>query len=184
MTEENKLNERQKFNDIIQKFGDSIPDDVKPMIEDVYVKTVEQGIPLHEVLGITPDVMEVIYQYGYLQFKSGKYKEALVIFNTLKQLYPDDGRFIFAIAATHHYLKNYLEAAANYVLSQLYEPKNPLSYFHLYDCFLKAGYPASAENALELALVAAEADPKYHDLKRRIEIELNQFKKAPTEKNV
>jgi tetratricopeptide (TPR) repeat protein len=89
-----------------------------------------------------------------------------------------DPRYVFAIAATHHHMKNYDEAAGYYMLYEALHPTDPIPYYHLYDCFRKTNNPELAENALRAAFRLAEKDSKYEDLKTKIEMELKQFQSS------
>lgn len=166
---------KQDIHHIIEQFGDTIPSKAQPLIEETLAKMQADHLSLQEALGFTPAIMEVIYQHGYHFFQSGKYQDALLVFNLLHQLNPEDARFIFAIAGCHHYTKNYMEAATHYIAYELKDSQNPVPYFHLYDCFAKAGYPLIAQKALEEAFYLAGLQPKYAELKQKIQLELNHL---------
>lgn len=178
MTDANKT-ELEETKQLIHSAVESIQDKVSPrflpMIEEALIKIETKGLTPQEAMGISEDVIEEIYEQGYHFFKSGKFKDALAIFNVLVQLVGGtDSRFIFAIAATHHHMKNYVEAAGYYMLYEAANPADPLPYYHLYDCFRKNNNEELARNALKASLRLAGNDPKYADLKAKIEIELNK----------
>jgi type III secretion system low calcium response chaperone LcrH/SycD len=175
-----KLNEleraRLEVRAAIEKRGDEIPPKARPLVEEAIAKMKVDNLLPKDVLGFSPAVMEVIYQQGYNLFQNGKYQDALIIFNTLRQLDITDTRYTFAIAACHHYSKQYLDAAANYLIYKYMDPFNPLPCFHLYDCYLKENYPMSALFAIQEAFILAENSPKDAGLKEKIQIELNHLK--------
>lgn len=170
---------KRDFHDLIDNLGD-IPPEAIPLMEDAFVKMSREGLSLPEALGFTPEIMEVIYQHAYHLFQSGKYGEALLVFNLLRQLNPDDNRFTFAIAACHHYNKDYVNAAAHYLVYETRDIQNPIPYFHLYDCFTKLGHSAIALNALNEALRLAKLNPKHDKLKEKIQLELNYLEASST----
>lgn len=147
----------------------------KQFLKEAMIKIEKDQISPREALGWTPEMIEVIYNHGYQLFYAGKYKEAIPVFSTLRELEPADPRYSFAIAACYHRDKDYLDAAANYILSHSLDPLEPLSCFYLYDCFMKANHPISALGAIQEALILAE-DPKYRELKPKIELEYQHLK--------
>jgi type III secretion system low calcium response chaperone LcrH/SycD len=157
----------------IEKLGDRVPPQARHLIEETFAKMKVDRMLLKDALGFSPELMEATYQRGYKLFQNGKYQEALKIFNILRQLDITDKRYSFAIAACYHYTQQYLDAAANYLIYQYMDPLNPVPAFHLYDCYLKANYPLSALYAIQEALVLASSDPKYANLKDKIQIEAN-----------
>ena len=169
---------RQQVQAAIEKLGDKVPPKARPLIEEAFVKMKVDHILPKDAMKLSPEVIEIIYQHGYKLFQNGKYKEALNIFTTLRQLDITDLRFSFAIAACYHYSKDYLNAAANYSIYKYMDPLNPIPCFHLYDCYMKANYPVSALFALEEALTLAERSPEYASLKEKILLELEHAKEA------
>lgn len=159
---------------IIERLGDEIPPKAVPLIQNAIAK-IESNVSIEDALGLTPEIIEVIYKHGYHLYQSGKFREALNVFNLLHFFNPTENRYIFSIAACHHQSKNYLEAAAYYMIYEINDQKNPLPFFHLYDCFIHADHPSLARNALDEALRLAKLDPKHHELKGRIEMELKRF---------
>jgi type III secretion system low calcium response chaperone LcrH/SycD len=167
---------RQEVRAILEKQGDKVPPKARPLIEDVITKMKVDHLLPKQALGFTPQIMEVIYQHGYHLFQNGKYQDALLIFNFLRQLDITQIKYSFAIAACHHYSKEYLDAAANYLIYKYMDPFNPVPCFHLYDCYLKANYPISALAAIEEALVLAGLSPRHEQLKEKIQLELQYLK--------
>ena len=169
-------NVKQEVREIIVKYGDQIPPKAAPLIEEAIAKIKVDKMAPKEVLAFPPPIMEMMYQQGYNFFQGGKYKDALAIFDVLRMLDLGDSRYTFAIAGCYHYSKEYLDAAANYMIYKVLNPLDPISSFHLYDCFMKANYPLSALFYIEEALILAEKDPKYSVLKGKIILEREHLK--------
>lgn len=166
---------KKQVDAIVGQLGDQLPKDAAPKIEEAIQKIVIDKKSPKDVLGLTPQVMEVIYQQGYHFFQSGKYADALIIFNILRFFDITDPRYTFAIAGCYHYQKDYLNAAANYLIYKVMDPLNPIPSFHLYDCFVKANYPTAALLYIQEALALAGMDPKYANLKEKIALESEHF---------
>lgn len=167
---------KQGVDDLIISLKDKIPAKDIPMVKEFLTKILVDEISPKEAMKIPQSLMEAIYQQGYLCFQSGKYKEAFSIFSFLRMLDGKEKRYTFALAATHHYKKEYLLAAANYTIYQTFDPFNPTPSFHLYDCYLKAGYPEAALYYLQQALVLAEREPQHAQLKEKIQLEMESMK--------
>lgn len=177
-SKENLNQTKQEIQAIIEKLGDQIPPKARPLIEEAIIKMKIDNLLPKDALGFTPQIMEVIYQNGYNLFQSGKFQDALVIFDVLRQLDITDRRYSFAIAACYHHTQQYLDAAANYLICQYMDPFNPIPSFHLYDCYVKTNYPISALEAIQQALILAERHPKYEKLKDKIQLEFDHFKEV------
>lgn len=178
MSENTPESERAKeeASHILDKLGDKVPDDTRAFFEEAVIKVKQDHLQLKDALQFTPFMMEEIYRYGYNFYKAGKYQDALSAFIFLRLLDITDVRYTFGIAACYQYMKDYKNAAANYMLCNYMDPFNPLPCFHLYDCFMKTDHTISALRALEEALILAERNPKYDVLKGKILMELDFLK--------
>lgn len=178
MNTEQKLENKEikkVIHSAVQGVKDKVPAQVLPMIEEALLRIELEGMSPLEAMEIPQEFIEEIYEKGYFFYQSGKYQDALTLFNFVTYLSGgSDPRFIFAIAATHHQLKNYVEAAGYYMLYEAIHPKDPIPYYHLYDCFKKIGNPELARNALKAAGKLAEKDPRYSELKHKIDLEIQQ----------
>ncbi|MFI0434114.1 MAG: SycD/LcrH family type III secretion system chaperone [Parachlamydiaceae bacterium] len=176
---------KQLIQQALEKVKDGVPSTFLPMIEEALLKIELEGLSPAEAMGISQELIEEIYENGYHFFQSGKFKDALVIFNFLTQLAGgNDPRFTFAIAAAHHHLKNYNEAVGYYMLYEMIHPASPLPYYHLYDCFKKMGNPELALAALMTADKIAGDNPAHAGLKAKIEVELKHQQSSEEEEKV
>jgi type III secretion system low calcium response chaperone LcrH/SycD len=180
--------EREEITHAIQTFVNRQNTGFSPHERDVVIHALTQMIveqkTLKDIYGFTPAMLEVVYQYGYTLFKAGKYQEALLAFDYAKRLDPLDTRYPFSLAASHHYLKHYAEAAENYKICTTLDPSNPLPYFHAYDCYLKIGDLSSARDAIQHAVKAAEKQPQYAQLKQKAQFELEYVQEMLKQKEV
>jgi len=165
---------KQQIHAVMAK-GNTPPKAVH-LIEETLLRMQEENLSAKEALGFSSELIDEIYDYGFHLFQSGKFKEALPVFFLLQQLDTADPRFIFAVAATHHHLKNYEEAAGHYMLYEILDSTNPLPYYHMYDCFTKLGDSYLAINALKVAKNLTENNPRYAELQGKIDLELKRLK--------
>jgi type III secretion system low calcium response chaperone LcrH/SycD len=163
------------IREVMAKDKAKIPPQAASLIEETLTRIELENLSLKDALGFSQDLIEEIYEHGYHLFQSGKYKEALPIFELLRQLDGMDPRYTFAMAASHHQIKNYSEAAGYYMLCEVLDSKNPLPYYHLYDCFTRINEPSLAAGALNAADRLAGENPQYADLKNKIEMELKHL---------
>lgn len=168
---------REQVKEAIDKVGTTMPPRTRQLAEDAIVKIME-GVPPAIALGFTPDMMEVVYKYGYTLFQAGKFKEALDLFTFLRKLDVSSYRYSFAIAACHQYRHEYEEAGANYIICSYLDRLNPIPSFHLYDCFVKLDKPMSALQAIKETIALAELNPQYNELKEKALLEYKGFKKG------
>lgn len=176
MTNQEVKDLQDQLNGVIDNLDEEISPSARKKLLEVIPKILFEGRSPREVFGLTPEMLEEIYLYGYNFFYAGKYKEAVPVFNFLRQIDPYDPRYTFAVAACYQMQKDYLNATVNYIYCGQLDPLNPLSYFHLYDCFRKTDHLFSAYNALLEAQIFAEENPEYAALKEKIALELEGFK--------
>lgn len=169
---------RQQIKEVLEEEKHHLSPRIIPLMEEALVKVFEEGASPKEALNLTQDFIDEIYENGYHLFQSGKFKDALSFFNVLRNLDAMDARFTLAIAITFHRMKKYEEAVGNYVLYAALEPKDPLPYYYLYDCFSKLNLPLASARVLEVAHKLAEKDPQYADLNNRVELELANLKSS------
>lgn len=178
MVNTHQINEEEiskVVDEAIKRVKDKIPPDMLPLLKETVLKIQYDQIPPYEAMGFTPEMVEELYAQGYHYFQSGKFKEALNFFTMVDQMAAGtDPRFMFAIAATHHQMKNYKEAAGFYMFYEALHPTDPLPYYYLYDCFKHLNQPEMALNSLRGASRLAAKIPKYASLKAKIDLELNK----------
>jgi type III secretion system low calcium response chaperone LcrH/SycD len=155
----------------IEKSGCQVPENFKPQMVETFLKIYEGNATPKEALKISDEIMETIYNYSYTLYKSGKYKQAVRIFEVLRKLNLADIRYSFATAVCYHYMKDYTNAAANYIICRELNPFDPIPSFHLYDCYMKLNNPILATRALAEVIVKSEFDPRYSQLKERALLE-------------
>jgi len=134
-----------------------------------------EGKSFAEATGVTKQNLETFFSIAYNYYNSGKYKEALLIFNVLTVLDFKQPRYHFGLAATHHMLKNYEDALVQYVQTLSFEPLNPIPWFHMADCYLHLKKFEEAANALQNVIEAAKFNPVLSPLKEKSQLILNKI---------
>lgn len=163
-------------NGAIDQLGENVSPDARKKFLEIIPKIMIDGKSVPEAIGLSPEMMEELYIFAYNFFYAGKYKDAIPLFNFLRQVDPSDFRYTFALGACYQMMGDYLNATVNYISCSQLDPFNPLPYFHLYDCFKKSGHLFSAYHALYEAQIFAEENPEYEALKQKIALELEGFK--------
>jgi|GEM_PF-1818230 len=180
MENENKdpLNDEKKqlkvlIHEMIQKGDFKIPDEEKAKYEDIFVKIFCDKQRPRDVLGFSVDMMEYIYSYGYRLYNLGKYKDAGHVFTSLTIYDPYEARYALALGASQHRQNNLNEASQNYFRAGYLNPKDPLPFFYLYDCYMKGGILSDALFCLEEALKRMGDNPVFTKMKEKSLLYLN-----------
>lgn len=160
----------------IEQAKSKLPAKNLPILEEALNKVCLEGSSLKDALNIPQNLIDGYYERGYHFFNSGKFDEALPIFQFLSQLDNKEPRYILAIAATLHQMKNYDEAVVYYLLYGTLDLTNPMPYYHMYDCFSKLGSSDLGANALKAASQRAGQNPRYAELKTKLDLEIASFK--------
>lgn len=145
-----------------------------PQLETLALDMMKDIIPLQ--LRASDAKLEELYARGYNLYKAGRYREALPIFKLLAQANFKEPRYIMAMAATFHMLREYVSAAQAYYVVNMIDPDDPLPQYHLADCCFQMNNPISAYCALQMALKRCQKNPAYKNLEERIEIMIKSLK--------
>lgn len=137
--------------------------------------------PIYKALGISDKLMEQYYALAYRLYKMGNYKDSLTVF---MNLYPKDGfnpRYTFGIAACHHQLKDYEQAANFYMLTCYLNKEDPISALHMYDCYMKMEDHWAAAYALGMVLSRTENNPNYPSMHKDARLRMDKIKEIIAE---
>ena len=166
---------KSKIQEALKKTGLKIPAEGLSLIENAVAKVIDGKMSPKEAMGINDDIMEKMYQGAYNLMQNGKYQEALNVLNVMRFMDATDSRYTFSIAVCYYGLKDYLDAAANYLIFRQMDPLNPIGSYRLYDCYVKANHPTSALFYLQEALILANMNSKYASIKEKIRLETEQY---------
>lgn len=111
-----------------------------------------QGGTLAGLAGLTERELEALYTWGQLQYRQGRWTEALKAFARLVTLQHGEPRYLNALASTHQQLGRHEQAVHYWGLSQLLAPRDPLPTFHSAVSLLALGHEQDALDALDLVL--------------------------------
>jgi type III secretion system low calcium response chaperone LcrH/SycD len=179
MMEDNK-EEREKvirdtIKEVVSKHSDKLsPHDIK-MHEKLLEKIHIEGKRPFEAMDIPKEFIEWFYSNAFNLYNSAKYEEARKIFYILNVFDPQDSRFWYGLAACHHMEKQYDVAIFGYTKCLFIPPVNPMTYFHLADCYEKLGFKREAAVMLQTCIRHATTDPQYAAMQTRAKKELEQL---------
>lgn len=168
------------------------PEEIK-MQEEVLEKIYIEGKKPYEAMGISKNTIEYLYTNAFNLYNAGQYDAAIKIFYVLENFDPGDSRFQYGIGACHHMAKRYNEATVGYNRCLFLPPVNPMVYYHLADCYLKAGRKREAlamlgicvkatENDLGNIILRTRAQQAYDALDKEVDEEIRKvLKKQPIE---
>jgi type III secretion system low calcium response chaperone LcrH/SycD len=127
--------------------------------------------------------LEEFYERGCNLYNTGSYKGALPYFNLLNVSNPKDPRFLMAIAACYHMLKDYKKASEMYSFCIMVDTqrKSPYPCYHLSDCLMKLEEPLGAMIYLTMALERCNG-PKFQALKDRVSMMITSLDKELLER--
>jgi type III secretion system low calcium response chaperone LcrH/SycD len=148
-------------------------------IEDKALSALQGVLPTR--LRASTHRLEEFYQRGYLLYQFGRYQEAQPYFHMLVLADAENAKYLTALAACYHMLKDYVSAIQLYTTCMFFEPDNPLPLYHTADCYTKIFEPVGALIALEMAVEKCK-DPKHKLLKDRMQLMINRLNKELKEK--
>ncbi len=149
----------------------------KKKYEELLVQVALKEKSMASAIGLEKHHLEKIYNQGHILFKAGKYKEAKNIFVALSSFEPEDHRFLAAVAATTHHLKDYDLAIVYYMTWAMLEMKDPLPHYYSSDCYMKLNQPLAATMMLKVSIERCGNRKEYSMLKERASAELKKLEK-------
>ena len=121
--------------------------DTKKVTEGVKA-IIKDGATLKKLKGVTNDELEAVYSLAYGYYQTGKYDEALKLFQFLVFFDHLNAKFWFGLGAVQQATKDYQNATISYGYCSFLKLDNPKPQFHAAECFLALGEKTKAASAL------------------------------------
>ena len=114
------------------------------------VKTlIEKGATLKQLKGVTNEELEAVYSLAFGYYRTGKYEEALKLFQFLVLFDHLNQKYWLGLGAAQQVLKDYQNAVASYGYCSFLNLDNPKPQLHAAECFLAMGDRRNAASSLE-----------------------------------
>lgn len=123
--------------DAMKKIGESRREETKKAMDKLGDNVFHHGMAPKDALGLSDIETEKLYGEAYHLFNSGKYKDALIVFNALVALNVSEPKYLFGIAACEQMLGLFQAAADTYMGAAMLDPENPIPFFHASDCWMQ-----------------------------------------------
>lgn len=125
------------FNALVEKESQGMSPEEKKNYREMLAKIFYDGLTVGEALGFSLEELDAIYYLAQEKYNHGLYPVAESIFFILTLWDQEDPRHDFGYAASLHMQKKYKEAIVHYYNCIGKDPHNPISWFHLADCFMQ-----------------------------------------------
>lgn len=166
------------FEDILANEGKDFNEKEKGLAKELGTKMLQQSMSPKDAMGITGEMLEGIYSFGYRLYNNGKYNEAAPVFRLLVLLDPGQAKYLMGLAACFHMCKEYRNAATTYSLCSLIDLEDPLPYYHASDCYLQLGEQDMALKCLEISIMKMENRSEYAVLQERAKLNFEALKEG------
>ena len=114
------------------------------------VKTlIETTATLKQLKGVTNAELEAVYTLAFGYYRTGKYDEALKLFQFLVLFDHLNAKYWMGLGAVQQVLKDYQNAVASYGYCSFLKLDNPKPQLHAAECFLAMGDKRNAASSLE-----------------------------------
>ena len=120
---------------------DKLAEGIKSLVKD--------NATLKQVKGVTNGELEAVYSLAFGYYRTGKYDEALKLFQFLVLFDHLNAKFWFGLGATQQAVKDYQGAVASYGYCSFLNLENPKPQYHAAECFLAIGDKRNAASSLE-----------------------------------
>ena len=114
------------------------------------VKTlIQDQATLKQLKGVTNAELEAVYSLAFSYYRTGKFDEALKLFQFLVLFDHLNAKYWFGLGAVQQVLKDYQGAVASYGYCSFLKLDNPKPQLHAAECFLALGDKRNAASSLE-----------------------------------
>lgn len=155
------------INEHLKRFKGKLTKDEMEMQRDALKQVFIEGKAPRHAMGISPDMMNLLYTFGFNSYNAGQYADAKQSFEMLNFLEPLSPKYLMGLAATHHKLKEYEKAVELYFTLVLVDEESPVPYFHIADCYEQLDNPGGVLLGLGGAISRCGMDQRFAKLKGR-----------------
>ena len=110
---------------------------------------IKDNATLKQLKGVTNAELEAVYSLAFGYYQTGKFNEALKLFQFLVLFDHLNAKFWFGLGAVQQAMKDYQGAVSSYGYCSFLNLENPKPQLHAAECFLALGDKRSAASALE-----------------------------------
>ena len=166
---------REVIRAIMPQLTSELPDADKKRYEDLFIKMFCENQSPKEAMGISSEMLEHMYAFGYRLYNLGQYKQAATMFKSLTVYDPRNARYAFAMAATCHRAKNLKDASKYYLRASQINLDDPMPLYFLYDCYHQSGLLDDAKICLEEGIRRMSQNPVFSGLREKCQLFLNNL---------
>lgn len=114
------------------------------------VKTlIQENATLKQLKGVTNAELEAVYSLAFGYYRTGKFDEALKLFQFLVLFDHLNAKYWFGFGAVQQALRDFQGAIASYGYCSFLNLENPKPQLHAAECFLALGDKRNAASSLE-----------------------------------
>lgn len=170
-TPEKAINEAIENIGIKGQEADDLRKKVTKLTSDIY----EKGMSPYEAMGLSKEMMESFYSFGYRMYNTGQYDQATQLFRLLILLDPTNPKYLFGLAACFHMEKDFENAASTYIVCSLIDLNDPIPHYHASDCYINLKKYNLAIDALNVSLQRMENRAEFSAIRDRAQVTLDML---------
>ena len=110
---------------------------------------IKENATLKQLKGVSNAELEAVYSLAFGYYRTGKYDEALKLFQFLVLFDHLNAKFWMGLGAVQQVLKDYQNAVVSYGYCSFLKLDNPKPQLHAAECFLAMGDKRNAASSLE-----------------------------------
>ncbi|WP_330926235.1 SycD/LcrH family type III secretion system chaperone [Candidatus Sororendozoicomonas aggregata] len=137
-----------------------------------------QGGTFKDLQKMSDESMEAIYSVAYSLYQSGKYDEAVQIFQFLCFYDHFNKKYFLGLGACQQMLKKYSSAIEIFTLATVLDADDPRAMVYLGDCYLATDNREKAQEAYETAIEWAGSRTEYAGEKERAKTMLGNIQRS------
>lgn len=111
-------------------------------------KLLKENATLKQIRGVSNAELEAVYALAFGYYNTGRFDEALKLFQFLVLFDHLNQKFWLGLGATQQALKDYQNAVASYGYASFLKLDNPKPQYHAAECFLALGDKKNAASSI------------------------------------
>ena len=136
---------------------------------------IEKNATLKQLKGVSNEELEAVYSLAFGYYRTGKYDDALKLFQFLVLFDHLNAKYWFGLGAVQQVMKDFQGAIASYGYCSFLKLDNPKPQLHAAECFLALGDKRNAASSLE---ALNEYCPKNTDVGREYRAKAAKLREA------
>jgi type III secretion system low calcium response chaperone LcrH/SycD len=156
----------------------------KEAIQQLIGEFYTTGVPVKDAKGIDEQSIEACYGVAYNFYQSGRFSDALDVFQFLCLVSPYDQKYVLGLAACRQMEKQYKKAIDAYSFAMILDCNDPIPPFRAAECHMAQGNVVEALSGFTAAYEWSMGNSNHSALNAKAEVMMGVMEKKAKNKKL